>query len=160
MGQTVQPQRLQRRAQRLGFGEPTLREAGLGRYSLEFHLPDKPPTTLSRPIASAIVLEPPEQGMEPDPLCEYTVGEIAIRYPQAPEHRFDSDTAVEAGEAAWDAASLSGSGRVRLNLVVENQHAIHYDIDRNEDLAIDMAAFLEKVYEAGERFNRVLSDAV
>jgi len=159
MPQQDQPQRLQRRAQSLGFGTPTLREAGLGRYALEFHLPDKPPKTLARPIASAIVLEPPEKGIEPDPFGTYTVGEISIRFPQAPEHLFDSDTAVAAAETAWEAVSLSGTGRVRLNLVVENQHAVHYDIDRKEDLAIGMAAFLEKVWDAGERFNRNLEDA-
>jgi len=42
---------------------------------------------------------------------------------------------------------------------VENQHAIHYDIDRGEELPIEVGEFLTKVWDAGERFNRELEDA-
>jgi len=155
----VTPQRLQRTAARIGLGQPTLKKAGMGRFSLEFQLPDRPPRTLARPIDSAIILEPPSKGREADPRGDYSVGETTIRYPQAPKAYFEQSTALEAGEVAWTEAGLDGVGRHRLNLVVENEHAVHVDIDRNESVGMAMDEFLKRVEDAAQRFNRRLDDA-
>lgn len=159
MDDGVVPHRLERMVEQVGFEKPMLREAGLGRYSMQFHLPDNPPRTLSRPIASAVVLEAPETGMAPDATAEYTVGEITIRFPQAPEHYYESATAIDAMESAWANAGLGGVGRVRLNQVVENRHAPHVDIDRGSHLPVDESEFLDRVWDAAEDYNQQLHDS-
>lgn len=148
-------QRMERRARRVGLGTPTLRQGGAGKRSLEFHLPERPPATERRTMASAIPFQPQSTSLDPAREEEYKVMETTIRFPRAPEHLYDQSEVRAVAEAAIDAVADYPDGDFRFNPVVE-EYAVHYDIPSGSMPDDRLGRFIRETWKAGDQFNREL----
>lgn len=151
------PERISRLASRVGFGTPTVRDAGGLDQTIEFHLPDTPPRTFQRRMASALVLTPVTDEMRPEPPLDYEMGTTTIRFPHAPEGYYTQDEVRRAAKVAVESVEDYPPGRFRFNPVVE-EYAIHYDIAEDDMRDRDPDEFLRETWEVAERFNQGMEE--
>jgi hypothetical protein len=151
--------RVRRLAKRIGFGTPTITEAGNFGKALDFHMPVRPPYTFSRMMASSItfakVSDPYQKPDEDD--SEWGYNEITVRFPTS--DRATEDQMDAAGRAALEAVDDYPSGVFRWNPVIETP-ALHYDIAPPDISDWPPEELLRETWTLGQAFNDEMGEVV
>lgn len=151
------PSRLARLASRIGFRRATIRPAGMGRRSLVFDLPERPPMTRSRRMDSAFMLNPDTDDPDEVEDAPLVPGKVTIRFPRAPEEHYTEEQVADAARDLVVSRDDYPPVNVRLNPVVK-RYAVHYDIEADEMREVEPEAFLRETFDIAQDFNERMEE--